>query len=103
MRAVDEVLSRRGVKRVRLAGLAGSAPAMLITQLKKRREPALVIANDAEQAGYLYSDMAAIAQEGDVAYFPSGFRRHIRFGQPDPAMQILRAETPCAGAPCAGW
>lgn len=93
VRAVDEVLSRRGVKRVRLAGLAGSAPAMLITQLKKRREPALVIANDAEQAGYLYSDMAAIAQEGDVAYFPSGFRRHIRFGQPDPAMQILRAET----------
>lgn len=93
VRAVDEVLSRRGVKRVRLAGLAGSAPAMLITQLKKRREPALVIANDAEQARYLYSDMAAIAQEGDVAYFPSGFRRHIRFGQPDPAMQILRAET----------
>lgn len=93
IKAVDEALSSRATRRMRLCGLAGSAPAMLITQLKKRREPILVIANDAEEAGYLYSDMAAIVGNNDVMLFPSGFRRHIKFGQPDPAMQILRSET----------
>ena len=35
-------------------GLAGSAAAMLFTQLPKGKEPYLIIANDLDEAGYAY-------------------------------------------------
>lgn len=92
-KAVDERLSDRSSRRVRLTGLAGSAPAAVIASLKKRREPVLVIANDAEAAAYMFTDIAAIAGGDEVALFPSGYRRHIKYGQPDLPSQVLRAET----------
>lgn len=91
--SIDRQLSSRSVRRIRFTGLAGSAPACVIGSLKKRSAPALLIANDADTAAYLYTDLAAIAGEENVAIFPSGYKRHIKYGQPDPPAQILRAET----------
>lgn len=91
--AIDTAISDRSCRGLAISGLAGSAPAAVIASLKKRRDPALVIANDADAAAYMYTDIAAIAGEGSVALFPSGYRRHIKYGQPDPPSQILRAET----------
>ncbi len=91
--AIDTAISDRSCRSLAIAGLAGSAPAAVIASLKKRHAPALVIANDADAAAYMYTDIAAIAGEGSVALFPSGYRRHIKYGQPDPPSQILRAET----------
>lgn len=92
MEALDAALSGRGRRRVRLNGLCGSAPAMYFAGLKKRRKPYVIVADDPETAAYLYNDLRNIAGEKSVAIFPSGYRRDIKFGQLDPAQQILRAD-----------
>ncbi|MDE6866333.1 MAG: hypothetical protein K2J23_02950, partial [Muribaculaceae bacterium] len=40
--------------KIYLGGLPGSAPAMLFGELPSGREPALVIADDMDSAGYMY-------------------------------------------------
>ena len=79
-------------KQVRFYGLAGSSAAMLLYRLGKSREPALIVARDMDSAGYIYHDLAHIGGEESVAFFPSGYKRDIRFGQADPPQQILRTE-----------
>lgn len=81
-----------GKRRIRLTGLSGSAPAALLSTIPQGRTPALVIAADAETAAYLYSDLVSITSEKDVSLFPSGYKRHIKYGQPDAPARILRAE-----------
>ena len=80
-------------KHIRFYGLAGSSPAMLISRLGSQKVPSLIVARDFDTAGYIYHDLAHIEGEGSVAFFPSGFKRDIRYGQADPPQQILRAET----------
>lgn len=92
MEAVESVITDRKVKRARVTGLVGSAHAMFLAGLKKRKSPYLVIADDPEAAGYLYNDLCQIAGPENVAVFPSGYRRDIKYGQPDPPSQILRTE-----------
>lgn len=90
--AVERILSSKSAGRHMLYGLPGSAPAMLFAGLKKRKSPMLIVADDADDAGYMYNDLCRIAGVENVAVFPSGYRRDIRYGQPDPPQQILRTE-----------
>lgn len=80
-------------KHIRFYGLAGSSPAMLMSRLGKAGSPVLLVERDMDSAGYLYHDLAHIAGEQCVAFFPSGYKRDIRYGQADPPQQILRTET----------
>lgn len=80
-------------RRVALTGLVGSAPAMLLAGFRNEGRPALIVADDADAAGYFYHDLCQIAGERHVAIFPSGYKRSIRYGQPDPPARILRTET----------
>lgn len=80
-------------KPVRLYGLAGSSQAMLMSRMGKEGKPALVVARDIDSAGYIYHDLAHILGEQAVAFFPSGYKRDIKYGQADPPQQILRTET----------
>ena len=73
-------------------GLAGSAPAMMLGALKPRKSPTLVVADSLDDAGYLYHDLSRILGEERVLMFPSGFKRDIKYGQPDPPSRILRTE-----------
>ncbi|MDE6288610.1 MAG: transcription-repair coupling factor, partial [Muribaculaceae bacterium] len=52
----------------------------------------IVIGSDPDDAGYLYHDLARLAGEDAVVYFPSGYKRDIRYGQPDAPSVILRTE-----------
>lgn len=91
---IKNLLDSKRVRRVRLKGLPGSAPAMIFAGLPKRKLPYLIIADDADAAGYLYHDLSAISgDERRVAVFPSGYKRNIKYGQPDAPQQILRTET----------
>ena len=54
--------------------------------------PFLFVLNDAEEAGYFYHDLVQILGEQRVLYFPSSFRRAIKYGQRDAANEILRTE-----------
>jgi transcription-repair coupling factor (superfamily II helicase) len=74
------------------AGLAGSAAAMLLAAMRSRKVPALIIADDADDAGYLYHDLSRLCGEENVAILPSGYRRAIKYGQIDEPSRILRTE-----------
>lgn len=91
--ALEGMIADKKVRRIALNGLKGSAPAMLFARLKPQKTPYLIVADDIDAAGYIYHDLSQIAGEDKVAIFPSGFRRDIKYGQPDPPSQILRTET----------
>lgn len=91
LRAVAEMLGDTSVRRGSLSGLTGSAPALLLAAVPC--DMALVVCDDMTAAGYMYSDLCAIADADSICIFPSGYKRDIRYGQPDPPQRILRAET----------
>ena len=72
--------------------LCGSSAAMLLAALPRRKSPVVAIADDADSAGYLYNDLSHLLGPADVAFFPSGYKRDIRFGQADQPSRILRTE-----------
>ena len=91
--AVKKLLDDKKIRRIALTGLHGSSPAMLFAALPPRKTPYLVVADDFDGAGYIYHDLCQIAGEDKVGIFPSGYRRDIKYGQPDPPSQILRTGT----------
>ncbi len=90
--ALKKILKDKKIRQTALSGLAGSAPAMLFASIDFLDNPALIIASDADSAGYLYNDLNTIAP-GSAVIFPSGYKRHIRYGQPDEPARILRMES----------
>ncbi|MDR2621241.1 MAG: transcription-repair coupling factor [Dysgonamonadaceae bacterium] len=76
-----------------LSGLHGSAKGVVSAALFAESScHFLCILNDLEEAGYFYHDCCQALDEESVLFFPSGFRRNIRYGQKDPANEILRTE-----------
>ncbi len=92
MKALKKALSGKE-RRVALTGLTGSAPAMLLAGFVNKKSPALIITDDADSAGYFYHDLCQVVGPEQVAIFPSGFKRSIKYGQPDAPARILRTET----------
>ncbi len=92
--ALTAVLTDKRVKRITLYGLAGSSPSMLMGALDtpKGGAPVLVVGDTLDDAGYLYHDLSRVMGEGAVLMFPSGYKRAIKYGQPDPPSQIMRTE-----------
>ena len=94
---VDALMKLReegGKKRVFLEGLLGSSAAMTLCGLKQRapEQTMLVVMNDAEAAGYFYHDMMQLTGDSNILFFPSSFRRAMKYGQEDDANRILRTE-----------
>ena len=76
-----------------LDGLVGSSAPMLFASLiKKCRPQVLFILQDAEEAGYFYHDLTQLLGDNDVLFFPSSYRRAIKYAQRDAASEILRTE-----------
>lgn len=78
-------------RKLTVYGLAGSATAMMLSETG-RKHPMIVIADSTDDAGYLYHDLCRLCGENSVAMLPSGYKRHIKYGQPDAPSQILRNE-----------
>ncbi len=72
--------------------LAGSSAAVMLSLLPEGKAPTVVIGDSLDDAGYLYHDLCRIVGEECVAMLPSGYKRHIKYGQADPPSQILRTE-----------
>ena len=81
-------------KSVFLEGLIGSSAATVLSGFKKRApgQTLLVVMNDAEEAGYFYHDMVQLTGDSNILFFPSSFRRAMKYGQEDDANRILRTE-----------
>jgi len=75
-------------------GLAGSAAAMALYAASEAMagRPLVVVCDNADDAGYMYHDLTRIAGEEAVMFFPSGYKRHIKYGQVDGPSGILRTE-----------
>ncbi|MDE7388998.1 MAG: transcription-repair coupling factor, partial [Muribaculaceae bacterium] len=80
-------------KRSAIIGAAGSSAAMALSLLGGKKT-VIVIGDSLDDAGYLYHDLCRLCPEGEnaVAMLPSGYKRHIKYGQADAPQQILRTE-----------
>lgn len=74
-----------------ITGVAGSSAALALSALPEKALT-LVVGDSQDDAGYLYFDLCRFVGEEAVAMMPSGFRRDIKYGQPDAPSQILRTE-----------
>ncbi|WP_459685052.1 transcription-repair coupling factor [Viscerimonas tarda] len=74
-------------------GLQGSATAMYAASLfKKGNNCFFYILDDAEAAGYFYHDLTQLLGTDNILFFPSSYKRAIKYGQIDQANEILRTE-----------
>ncbi len=80
-------------KSIHLKGLSASAAPLLFSALDERRKGTVVfILQDTDEAGYFYHDLTQIMGEENVLFFPSAYRRAVKYGQKDDANEILRTE-----------
>ena len=107
--ALRHVLENKSEKDVFLEGLVGSSQPLLFAALsqKEKKKPLpssfLFVLPDADEAGYFFSDLMQLEnlpKEGgesagaavQVLFFPSSYRRAVKYGQRDAANEILRTE-----------
>ena len=103
--ALAKALGDVSVRNVSVEGLTASAAAVLFASLTRRTsQTILFILPDADEAGYFYQDMVQMlgrkgdgepgrqGDRGEVLFFPSSYRRQVKYGQRDAANEILRTE-----------
>ena len=78
---------------VRLEGLRGSAaPVIAATVAQSEERVFLFILEDEEAAGYFYNDLRQLLSDRTVLFFPSSYRRAVKYGHRDAANEILRTD-----------
>ena len=91
--ALAKELGKKSVHNIFLEGLLGSSAPVLFSSLAEKCQPRLLfILQDAEEAGYFYHDLTQLMGERDVLFFPSSYRRAVKYAQRDAASEILRTE-----------
>lgn len=92
--ALIRLLSEGKQRLIHIDQVHGSAVALLFKGVSEKMSvPILCIASDEDEAGYLCSDLTALCEEESaVSFFPSLYKRGIRFGQTDGANEILRSQ-----------
>jgi len=94
VKALADTLEEKSLQTIFLDGLMCSSAPMLFAALTARTSPltSLFILQDAEEAGYFYNDMVHLLDNQQVLFFPSSYRRSVKYGQRDAASEILRTE-----------
>ena len=91
--AMSGLLKNPSVRTLFCGGLCASAASLFSSVLVQRGEfPFVLILGDLEEAGYFYHDLTQVLGTDKVLFFPSSFRRAIKYGQKDAANEILRTE-----------
>ena len=92
--ALAKTLEKKSVKTIFLDGLMCSSAPMLFASLalKIKSSTAVFILQDADEAGYFYHDLTQLLGKEQVLFFPSSYRRAIKYAQRDSASEILRTE-----------
>ena len=92
-KALLKLLDRKTQKTVFLSGLVCSSAPLFFAAVKERlARPVLFVLNDADEAGYFYHDLVQILGQDQAFFFPSTYRRAVKYGQKDAANEILRTE-----------
>lgn len=96
VRALSKILSDRKNVLTHLVGLQASATPVAFAALSKQQKPLnrplLFILNDEEEAGYFYHDLTQLLDDEHVLFYPSTYRRAVKYAQRDAANEILRTE-----------
>lgn len=80
-------------KNIRLKGLLGSSFGVFAANLFCKSSRSFVyILDDLETAGYFYHDLVQLLNNKQVLFYPSAYKRAIKFGQIDSANEILKTE-----------
>ena len=91
--AFAKEVEKSSVRAIFLEGLLGSsAPMLFASMVSKCKSRLLFVLQDAEEAGYFYHDLTQLLGSRDVLFFPSSYRRAIKYAQRDAASEILRTE-----------
>ena len=91
--ALADKLGDHTLSTLQLDGLvASSAPLAFAATALRTARTMLFILKDADEAGYFYHDLTQVMGQEDVLYFPSSYRRAVKYGQRDAASEILRTE-----------
>ena len=91
--ALAKLQEDKSTKTIFLQGLiASAAPLFFASMAKKKPHTYLFILPDADSAGYFYHDLTQIMGRDNVFFFPSSYRRAVKYGQRDAANEILRTE-----------
>ncbi|MDL2243899.1 transcription-repair coupling factor [Parabacteroides sp. OttesenSCG-928-J18] len=91
--ALHALLQKNDTRNIFLKGLHGSAATMAFASLFSQGNHCFVcILNDMEEAGYFYHDLMQLTSGEEIYFFPSAYRRSIKYGHIDAANEILRTE-----------
>lgn len=97
VKALGRALCDRKLRRISVDGSQGSFlslvfAALSVAQPEALNAPFVFVSDDQEEGGYLYHDLVQMLGEECVLFFPSSFRRAVKYGQKDAANEILRTE-----------
>ena len=91
--ALVDLLKKKSVHSLFLQGLVCSSASMFFGSMKPRlKRSVLFVLDDADEAGYFYHDLTQMLGQESVFFFPSSYRRAVKYGQRDAANEILRTE-----------
>lgn len=98
-----KAVNDESVKHLFLKGMVASSAPVFFAAAASRTDngkkgaqkplTAVFILQDNDEAGYFYHDLTQILGTGNVLFFPSSYRRAVKYGQRDAANEILRTET----------
>lgn len=98
-----KAVNDESVKHLFLKGMVASSAPVFFAAAASRTDngkkgtqkplTAVFILQDNDEAGYFYHDLTQILGTDNVLFFPSSYRRAVKYGQHDAANEILRTET----------
>ena len=98
-----KAVNDESVKHLFLKGMVASSAPVFFAAAASRTEngkkgaqkplTAVFILQDNDEAGYFYHDLTQILGTDNVLFFPSSYRRAVKYAQRDAANEILRTET----------
>lgn len=87
------LLDNKDIRTIYLKGMHASCASLFASGIFDKAPGIYVfILNDVEEAGYFYHDLAQVNGDEQILFFPSSYRRAIKYGQKDAANEILRTE-----------
>ena len=91
--ALKKIIKEEQTNEIWLKNLKASAAPLLFSSVAKNSNEVFVfILSDADEAGYFYHDLHQLQGEKQVMFFPSSYKRAVKYGQRDAANEILRTE-----------
>lgn len=94
--ALAHILSTPSTTLTHLQGLQASAAPTIFSALTVRKNPTqrpfLFVLNDEEEAGYFYHDLTQMLGDEKALFYPSTYRRAVKYAQRDAANEILRTD-----------